>query len=393
MRKKVEMDQELARLFSSLRVPSKRDPRKAAQGRAAFLHQAQTMASTFSAPVSVNHKARHSSWMQVLQAMRIKFKKESFPMFGTLGTIMLIFSLVLGGSGVTVAAAQGSMPDEALYPVKTWSEAVRVQLAVKEQTKLSLALEFANRRAEELMLMMRAGEVPPTAVLARYAGEVDKALKLAAGKSDEEIGPVLTQLREMLQAQEQAFFKLGPQANPENEALLLQTRTMLKDRLQLCEGGLEDPAALREQLRLRDLNGEPPVEPNFGDGYGPGGNEEPGDGSAGPGEGGYGPGDGICDGDCDGDGESYGPGPKEDSGAGEGKGPGDGTCVGECDGNGEPGPVDTGGDNAGPGDTGGDDSGAGDTGGDDSGGDNSGAGETGGDSSGGDGGGNGGGGH
>ena len=122
-------------------------------------------------------------------------------MFGTLGTVLLIVSLVLGSGGVTVAAAQASMPDQALYPVKTWSEAVRVRLAEKEQTQLQLALELANRRAEEMHVMLRAGEAPPEAVQTRLQAELDHALQLAAGQPDDAVVGILAQIRQQLREQ------------------------------------------------------------------------------------------------------------------------------------------------------------------------------------------------
>jgi hypothetical protein len=290
-------------------------------------------------------------------------KKENFAMFGTLGTILLIFSLALGGGGVTLAASQYSTPDQPLYPLKTWSEEVRLQITQKEQVQLQLALAFAERRALEMQAMLKQGEVPPEAIRARWQAEIERAFQLAAGQPDAAMLRALAQIREQLKQQEQVFNQLGPQAYGEAEAVLARVRTQLRLRLEQCEQGLKDPEQLREQIRLREElrlreqdgamktgsqpENSPGPGPKEGAGDGPGSNVEAGDNGYGPADGtgegvgpgdgsGYGPGDGdgTCDGYCDGSNESYGPGP----GDGTGDGPGDGTGSGTPGGNGsEPG--------------------------------------------------------
>jgi uncharacterized membrane protein YgcG len=301
-------------------------------------------------------------------------------MFSAIGTVLLILTIVLGGSGATVAAAQQSMPDNGLYPVKTWSEDLRVKLTENEQTRLQLALDLVNRRAEEMQMMLRAGQVPPPAVETRMQAMIDFALQLSAGQPEPEQVQALKQIRTQLQKHEQEFLQMGPQKNIQGEALIERTRRMLQDRLRICDAGIQDPAELRNQLRDRDRTqdgdqpwapwGNPsktkagsPVTgtPTPGSGYGPG----PGDGTSKPTDGGgnnpwvndtptpgsgYGPGPGDGSGDCDGCGEGGmkntqtvhtpapgsgpGPGPQPDptmsgKGDGGGTGPGDGSGSGE----------------------------------------------------------------
>lgn len=272
-------------------------------------------------------------------------------MLGTLGTVMLIISLLLGGSGVTVAAAQGSMPDQMLYPVKTWSEQVRVEFSAKDYTRLQLALDLANRRAEEMQYMLEEGKVPAEALQQQYQAQIEQMLQLAAGQEDAEMTRSLEQIRDLLRLHLQQFDGLGSQADPVQDTLLLRTRTMLQDRLKLCDDGIGDPETFRNTLRNREEFGEPqnsegpgPVEEPAGspslngesngrgphdESIGPGPNEDPGgpgmdEDSSGPGmdEDSGGPGESMGE-DA---GESYGPG----DGTGEGVGPGD--C--ECDGSG-----------------------------------------------------------
>ena len=100
-------------------------------------------------------------------------------MFSTLATIFLIVSLILGGGGATVAAAQNSQPDQPLYGIKVMSENVRQDLAADPQMNFQLALDFANRRADEIASMLEAGQVPPQDVQARYQNQIEQAIQYA----------------------------------------------------------------------------------------------------------------------------------------------------------------------------------------------------------------------
>lgn len=275
MSKNIEMDRDLARRLAALHEQPQRDPQAAARGREQFLMQAREVkkareagwpmawtgiprfdAEPVQEAVSSNGKVRHNRWMHALQKIFNPQPKERSPMFGTIGTVLLIFSLILGGTGATVVAAQDSLPDQGLYPVKTWSEEVRAGLTTNEQSRLQLALDLVDRRAEEMQVMLRAGKTPSELVRTRMQNEIDLALQLAAGRLDEEVPGTLEQIRERLQEHEQAFLHLGPQADPQAEALLEQTRTMLRDRLKLCEDGILDPEALRDRDRLHQADQE-----------------------------------------------------------------------------------------------------------------------------------------
>lgn len=366
----IEIDPELARRLGVLREQPARDPAKAAQGRAAFLEEAQEFLNSLPLTVTACEQRRHIrwkyplAWIKPLQSIFQAQRKERSTMFGALGTILLIVSLILGGSGATVAAAQNSLPDQALYPVKTWSEDVRTGMTSSTQTRLELALEYTSRRAEELQVMLRAGQTPPEAVQARMQAEIDLSIQLAAGQPDRQAVQAFEQIRQQLQVHEQVFLNLGKPTDPKAEALLDRTRTMLQDRLHLCEVGLKDPAMLRQQLRDRDQKqdgGKTPSAPALmpstagkanpwttgtptpGSSYGPG----PGDGAGTtvgdggdnpwttgtptPGSGyGPGPGDGAGGNNpwttgTPTPGSGYGPGPGDGSGSGSGGGADGGT--------------------------------------------------------------------
>ena len=105
-------------------------------------------------------------------------------MFNTLVAVVLAVVVLFGGSGATVAAAQGSLPDQALYPVKTWSEDTLLSLPNSAQTRLQYVLNFSDRRVEEMTRLLAAGQSIPAEVETRLQNELDQVLELVAGMDD-----------------------------------------------------------------------------------------------------------------------------------------------------------------------------------------------------------------
>jgi hypothetical protein len=266
-------------------------PRNAAiveKARATFLSQANDLARA----VSPAQKQRHNMWMHALQSLLPIYRKEHKPMFGTLTTILLVVSMVLGGGGVTLAAAQSSQPDQPLYGVKLWSEDLRLGMADNNpQSEFQLALNFSNRRAAEIRTIALNGVVPPDSVLTRYTGQIEETIRFAAGLPDEQAIQALKQLQATLQTQLQSFLSLQTSSSPGVDECLDQIRQMLRDRLQLVDEGLQNPAELRLRLRQQEnQNSSTPVNqatniektpagagnpwttgtPTPGSGYGPG---------------------------------------------------------------------------------------------------------------------------
>ena len=181
-------------------------------------------------------------------------------MINALIAIALAFGVLLGGAGVTAYAAESSLPTEPLYGLKILGEDARFQLATQTQTQLELALEFANRRMEELAATppTETGVIEQTAN--RYQTQMQLALQLAAGLDDEAIIPALQQVQNRIQHQQQTLTQMQTNA-PEN-GVMTQLRQMQQEQLRLVEEGLVDPQQLRNRLRiqLHARQTEEPVE-------------------------------------------------------------------------------------------------------------------------------------
>ena len=320
--------------LEGLRQIQPRDPQKAARGREQFLIRADVATRAAQPdrvdplseqPITTSSVKRLKGWFE--QITQPPLKKERFAMFPTLATILVSLALLFGGAGATVFAAQDSLPDDALYPVKTWSEDLRLELAAEPSAQIELALNFANRRMEEMSGLTAQGSNVPAGVADRWQRQVEFALALAAGQSGADLEPLLLRIREQLRIQDQLLTRMRLHNPEEATPLMAQLQTRLRERLQLVEAGLEAPSGFQYHDR-HGPGGRPNDPPEGGYDPGPGAGDGPADGSGEQ----YGPGPG--DGPEDGTGEQYGPGSGDglEDGTGEQYGPGPGECTQDCEG-------------------------------------------------------------
>ncbi len=294
---------DVLRALEALKPVPERRASSHAQGREKFLAEARTLIAE-GIPVSRPPVSRLTVWN------RLFGRKEVFRM-SPLITLALIFSLLFGGTGITAAAAQSSLPDEPLYPVKLLTEQVRTELTTREQAQLALMLDLASRRAEEANRLMAMGKAPSEALLARWQTHLEQAMRLAVRLGDEEARQALLRVQETLRQQMEGA------SSPSSPARLQE---MLRQQLRLVEEGIAEP----EQLRQRFRQGAPMQTSEPGGSRNPWTDETPAPGS------GYGPGPGT--GDCpectpSGNG-SQNPWTDETPTPGSGYGPGPGT--GDC---------------------------------------------------------------
>jgi hypothetical protein len=305
----IKLDKRLQGIFDRLRVVAPLGSQAVTEERAKFLAQGDQFRTAVSQPK--NH--RHNEWINnfVFAFQR----KERIPMLNTLMAIVISVALVFGGTGATVYAAQGSMPDELLYPVKTWSEDARLSLTGSSQEQLAMILDFANRRVAEIAGLQTEGKVIPANVTTRMQNELETALQIAAGMEDPQMIQALEQIRLQAETQSQAMVTIMDN-NPE----LVRLQERLQEQVRLTAAGVSDPQGFRLQVRDRDRLNNPSRTPNptqpgthtplatpqpTGNSYGPG----PGNGQSTGTPGHYGPGEPNSSQTPSPTGESYGPGP------------------------------------------------------------------------------------
>jgi len=88
----------------------------------------------------------------------------------------VVWALVVAG-GTTVHASQDSLPDDALYPVKTAVENLRLAVARTPEARASLHLELAERRVQEVAAQSSLGRTMSTSVLEEVAVQTDAAIR------------------------------------------------------------------------------------------------------------------------------------------------------------------------------------------------------------------------
>jgi hypothetical protein len=173
------------------------------------------------------------------------------PLMKALVAIVLAFVIILVGSTATVFASQNSLPGQVLYPVKSWSEDIRLSMTTSADTKLNLTLIFTNRRMEEISTLLADGKGVSDQTAERFANELENALQLAAQLDDTQIQHALVEIKSHAEHQgmtmQELIVKLPPQAEP--AVVKLQQR--LNEQVQLSNIGEIDPKEFRLQVHAR----------------------------------------------------------------------------------------------------------------------------------------------
>jgi hypothetical protein len=248
MNLKFDIDPDVLKKLTLLSETPARNPAKEQIGLANFLQEAQDLAIT----VTTNKNRRHNGWMHAIQSKIMIRRKEYPPMFSTFASIMLLVSLLLGGSGITVAAAQNSLPDQPLYETKLWSEDLRLNLASDPQTLSQLSLDFATLRFEEIQKIFEGDRIPSEAVHLQFQSQIERAIQYASTLTDDQSINALQQIQTHLQTQQQTFLHVQANSSTTTEPALLRTRQIIQEKLRIVEEDITYQIKLKEQIRQRD---------------------------------------------------------------------------------------------------------------------------------------------
>ncbi len=200
-----------------------------------------------------------------LQEMEEKRERRFFffgwqPRWATAVIGLLVFLLASGG---TVTAANNSMPDELLYPVKLATETVRLTLTPSALGKAELYVKLADKRVDEIIRMADKGKMKH---VERTAQRLNNYLVMAANLAAPEAMPeeMLTPTPEAVP--EEVPTPLVAEEPPEKEAGVVmapappaaeeapvppgQVKVDRRAKLRqiVTRRAIEHPAALREVL-------------------------------------------------------------------------------------------------------------------------------------------------
>jgi hypothetical protein len=267
-----EIDPKTENMLDVLCSVPPRDLEAAARGKTYFLKQASVMRSA----VSRKQENRHNGWINTILPV---FPRKEHRVMNAMIAVVVVVVMFFGGTGTTVYAAQASLPDQPLYPLKTWSEDTLLSLTSSPQSRLNYGLDFSDRRITEMADLLSAGRPIPEMTKVRLQNELQQALELAAGMDDPLMVQQLEQIRLRAETQLKTMTALISRAQESAQPVLLQMQLRLQDQVRLCTLGQADPRGFRLQVQQRQWNRDGMQLPTgtpmpTGNSYGPG----PGDG-------------------------------------------------------------------------------------------------------------------
>jgi len=245
-----DLDRQLRELLEPLRNVPPRQPSNANAGRNRYLNQVNELVSGAPAvPVSATPFLRLNGWKQSITNPLIR--KERFKMLSVMTVLVVVFTMVFGGAGATVYAAQQSLPDAVLYPVKMMSETVWTSLARSSPDQVNLLLRLADRRVDEVAGLLSRGDPVPEGVLSRYQGTLENIFQLTSAMGEDEMLKTLNQVRLHLRNQERVLGIAQVSSGASDPAALARIQTTLREQMRRVETGIENPLHLRQQFQLR----------------------------------------------------------------------------------------------------------------------------------------------
>ena len=249
-----ELDTHTLQKLEKLRYQVRRNETLAGEGRAKFIAQVKSLTSR---PVSKRLSERLIGWMFIPNLLQ---RKELNPMFATLGTLMVILALVFGGAGATVHAAQGSLPDETLYPVKEYSEQIQLALTTRSQDRLRLLLRFSDQRVEEMLDLLAESKPIPPKTQTRLEQHYQLAFQAVMGMDEPAMSKALQQVESHVRLQEQRLQGASSSLPEAAKPALEQIRGILRQQLRRLDEGWADSQRLHLRSQERQQTEAPPIE-------------------------------------------------------------------------------------------------------------------------------------
>jgi hypothetical protein len=161
-------------LFGQLKSLKKIEPRQdwKQSGRELLLSQIKSQRQKLEPRLSVS------------SIIFIEFKKLTAFTLRPAGVVIVISTLAMGSGIVTVNAAFSSLPGDTLYPVKITAERVQLSLKLDEKDKMTMEMELAGKRIEELKKVKNSNE----------SSARDAKIKIPLQRFTEELGSINNRL-------------------------------------------------------------------------------------------------------------------------------------------------------------------------------------------------------
>jgi hypothetical protein len=236
-----ELDDFLIEKFKLIEETPPRDPARARHGRHEYMRKIkyfQAGKPIFSLASLLNRKPWQGLFSQ----------RPSLVPFAA--ALLLIFGLVFGTWG-TVQAAQNSLPNDLLYPVKLTSENLRLAFTPDAESRISLLTTYTDRRLAEAKALVLQGKSIPKSLPEKLDDQYEALFAATASLDDAAMLDALNGLQIHLRDQDKdmtnAMTGLPEGLDPQLE----QLRNTLTARHHLAQMGVVDPNTFQYRLRHR----------------------------------------------------------------------------------------------------------------------------------------------
>ncbi len=135
-----------------------------------------------------------------------------------------ITALILLGSGVAIAANK-SLPDNLLYPIKRATERARLAIARREETRARLEIGFAKRRLEESQAVLKQPAALQKAVES-MAKDTSSATQRFIGSNENTKGELANELVALTEKQQEVLSVAVESAPETAKSALLKALTV-----------------------------------------------------------------------------------------------------------------------------------------------------------------------
>jgi len=191
----------------------------------------------------------------------------------TFARILIVLAIAFGGTTATAFAAQDSLPSEALYPIKTLMEEVRLALTTDPEAEVNLLLQLSDERMEEIAALIEKGLPVPDAVGTQLQTHLNLALKTCAQLDDAALLPLMEQIQMRSHEQLKVLEELGEGSDNQSDNVLQLATQAMNSTHAAAEDAILDPTTFRLHQgtnRPLDADEQPDMVPLNGESQGPG---------------------------------------------------------------------------------------------------------------------------
>jgi hypothetical protein len=245
-----ELDEYGKRTLAPLRPSPPLDPLTASEAKAKYLLKAENFRQT------IRFQPENADTLQMNGKLNIFGTLQHKSMMKALAAFLLAFMVILAGSSFTVFASQSSLPGQALYTVKSWSEDVRLSMTSSPDARLNLTLDFTNQRLEEISSLLEHGNTINEQTADRFQRELEDALLLAVQLDDTQMQLALEKIKSHAENQGLTIQELINKLPPQADAAILRLQE-LNEQVQLSNVET-DPKEFRVKVNERSQRQQNP---------------------------------------------------------------------------------------------------------------------------------------